>query len=70
MSGEDRESIKVMYLGTSASGKAWKVAALGKREETWVPVSQCELVPPNPNEGAECWLMIPQWLIDQKEELQ
>lgn len=65
----DSESIKVIFMGTSGSGKAWKVAAVGKTDETWVPVSQCELVPSNPNEGDECWLMIPKWLLDQKEEL-
>jgi hypothetical protein len=63
----DSESLKVLFLG--ATDKAWKVAAVGKREECWVPISQCELVPANPNEGDECWLMIPQWLLRQKPEL-
>ena len=65
----DSESLKVTFMGTSASGKAWRVAAVGKTDEVWVPVSQCELVQANPSEGDECWLMIPQWLLRDKPEL-
>ena len=65
----DRESIRVTYLGESASGKAWKVCAHGRTEEVWVPVSQCELVPENPSVGSDVWLMIPQWLLAKHEHL-
>lgn len=57
-------------MGESPSGKAWRVAAVGKTEECWVPTSQCDLTPANPKPGDTCWLMIPQWLLDQKDELQ
>lgn len=63
----DRESIQVTYL--TETDKAWKVCAVGKTAEVWVPMSQCELIPENPNRGDTCWLMIPQWLLDKNEGL-
>lgn len=65
----DRESIEVIYHGTSASGKAYKVEKTGSANSSpvWVPVSQCDLVPKEPAEGATCWLMIPMWLAIKSE---
>jgi len=59
----DRESIQVTYHGTSDSGKAYKVSKVGSlMDPVWVPVSQCDFIPSDPEQETDCWLMIPLWL--------
>lgn len=61
----DRESVQVIYHGETE--KAWRVEALHGPAIAWVPKSQCALMPEDPNVGDECWLMIPQWLLEKTQ---
>ncbi len=59
----DRESIKVTYHRETE--KAWLVSAEHGNDEVWIPKSQCDLMPEYPDPGEDCWLMIPQWLLNK-----
>lgn len=60
----DRQPVNATFIRDGE--KAWRVCIDGMTKDEWFPKSECDIDPPNPDEGDDVTVWVPEWLLRKK----